>query len=88
MILGEDMLIKMSASFDIPPEFGSLEKYSATLGHKGIIKQGQEIEMFYLNTIEQLFLFVEQSDQLEVCLPYSNWNSNTSGTPKFKLEFK
>ena len=26
--------------------------------------------MFYLNTIEQLFLFVEQLDQLEVCLPY------------------
>ena len=24
--------------------------------------------MFYLNTIEQLFLFVEQLDQLEVCL--------------------
>ena len=49
------------------------------------------IEMFYLNTIEQLFLFVEQQDQLEVCLPYSRllagisilavfqnlrWNSN------------
>ena len=29
------------------------------------------IEMFYLNTMEQLFLFVEQFDQLEVCLPYS-----------------
>ena len=26
--------------------------------------------MLYLNTIEQLFLFVEQLDQLEVCLPY------------------
>ena len=47
--------------------------------------------MFYLNTIEHLFLFVEQLDQLEVCLPYSRllngipillvfqnlrWNSN------------
>ena len=47
--------------------------------------------MFYLNTIEQLFLFIEQVDQLEVCLPYSRlltgiqilvvfknlrWNSN------------
>ena len=47
--------------------------------------------MFYFNTIEQLFLFVEQLDQLEVCLPYSKllagipilavfknlrWNSN------------
>ena len=28
------------------------------------------LEMFYLNTIEQLFLFVEQLDQLEVCLAY------------------
>ena len=47
--------------------------------------------MFYLNVIKQLFLFVEQLDQLEVCLPYSRlltgipmlavfqnlrWNSN------------
>ena len=30
-----------------------------------------QVEMFYLNTIEQLFLFVEQEDQLEVRLPYS-----------------
>ena len=29
------------------------------------------LEMFYLSNIEQLFLFVEQLDQLEVCLPYS-----------------
>ena len=29
------------------------------------------VEMLYLNTIEQLFFFVEQLDQLEVCLPYS-----------------
>ena len=50
-----------------------------------------ELEMFYLNTIKQLFLFVEEVDQLEVCLPYSRlltgipilavfqnlrWNSN------------
>ena len=27
--------------------------------------------MFYLNTIEQLFLFLEQLDQLEVCQPSS-----------------
>ena len=27
--------------------------------------------MFYLNTIEQLFLLVEQLDHLVVCLPYS-----------------
>ena len=43
--------------------------------------------MFYLNTIEKFFLFVEQKDQLEVCLPY-NWNTNTGGIPKFKVEFK
>ena len=30
-----------------------------------------KLEMFYLNTIKQLFLLVEQLDQLEVCLPYS-----------------
>ena len=30
-----------------------------------------DLEMFYLNTIEQLLFFVEQLDQLEVCLPYS-----------------
>ena len=51
----------------------------------------KKVEMFYLNTIEQLFLFVEQLDQFEVCLPYSRlltgipilavfqslrWNSN------------
>ena len=50
-----------------------------------------KLEMFYLNTIEQLFLSVEQLDQLEVCLLYSRlltgipmlavfqnlrWNSN------------
>ena len=28
------------------------------------------VEMFYWNTIEQFFLFVEQIGQLEVCLPY------------------
>ena len=58
------------------------------------------IEMFYLNTIEQLFLFVDQLDQLEVCLPYSRlltgitllasfqkrWNSNkTSQVTIFKV---
>ena len=58
-----------------------------------------KIEMFYLNTIEQLFLFVEQKDQLEVCLPYSRlltgipilavfqnlrWNSNKTSLHKNK----
>ena len=57
----------------------------------------KKIEMFYLNTIEQLFLFVEQLDQLEVCLPDSRllagipilavfqnlrWNSNKTSLPK------
>ena len=52
--------------------------------------------MFYLNTIVQLFLFVEQLDQLEVCLPFSRlltgipilavlqnlrWNSNKTLLP-------
>ena len=35
------------------------------------LKSQRWIEMFYLNTIDQLFLFIEQLDQLEVCLPYS-----------------
>ena len=51
-----------------------------------------QLEMLYLNAIEQLFLFVEQLDQLEVCLPYSTrlltGNTNTGGIPKFKVEFK
>ena len=53
--------------------------------------------MFYLNTIEQLFLFIEQLNQLEVCLPYtriltgipmlaifqnSRWNSNKTSLCK------
>ena len=57
--------------------------------------------MFYLNTIEQLFLLVEQLDQVKVCLPYGRlltgipillvfqnlrWNSNkTSLLNYFKL---
>ena len=40
--------------------------------------------MFYLNTIEQLFLFVEQLDQLEVCLPYSRL---LAGIPFFYERF-
>ena len=54
--------------------------------------------MFYLNTIEQLFLFVKQLDQLEVCLPYNRlitgipilavfqnlrWNSNKTSLPMY-----
>ena len=54
--------------------------------------------MFYLNTIKQLHLFVEQLDQLEVCLPFSRllagiqllkvfqdlrWNSNETSLCRF-----
>ena len=57
--------------------------------------------MFYLNTIEQLFLLVEQLYQLEVCLPYSRlltgiptlsvyqnlrWNSNKTSLTWFRPE--
>ena len=41
-----------------------------------------KVEMFYLNTIEQLFLFVEQLDQLEVCLPHSRL---LTGIPKLAV---
>ena len=59
--------------------------------------------MFYLNTIEQLFLLVEQLYQLEVCLPYSRlltgipilavfqnlrWNSNKTSLCFFKSGFE
>ena len=58
------------------------------------------LEMFYLNTIEQLFLFVEQLDQLEVCLAYIRllagipiltvfqnlrWNSNKTSLCSFNI---
>ena len=51
------------------------------------------VEMFYLNTIEQLYLFAEPKDQLEVGLPYSRLLAGipilaTGGIPKFKVEFK
>ena len=60
------------------------------------------IEKFYLNTIEQLFIFVEQLDQLEVCLPFSKllagisilavfqnlrWNSNKTSLILVALDF-
>ena len=60
------------------------------------------LEMFYLNTIEQLFLIVEQLDQLEVCLPYSRlltgipilvvfqnlrWNSNKTSLDEIIIFF-
>ena len=57
--------------------------------------------MFYLNTIDLLFLIVEQLDQLEVCLPYNRllagiiilavfqnlrWNSNKTSLLVQKLQ--
>ena len=42
-----------------------------------------QLEMLYLNAIEQLFLFVEQLDQLEVCLPYST--RLLTGIPKLAV---
>ena len=50
-------------------------------------KRINHIEMFYLNTIVPLFLFVEQLDQLDVCLS-TDWNTNTGSIPKFKVEFR
>ena len=42
-----------------------------TISTKSLLDE-KDLEMFYLNTIEQLFLFVEQLDQLEVCLHPKN----------------
>ena len=67
-----------------------------TISTKSLLDE-KDLEMFYLNTIEQLFLFVEQLDQLEICLPYSwlltgipilavfqniSWNSNKTSLLK------
>ena len=46
-----------------------------------------------MNTIEQLFLLVEQIDQLEVCLPYSRFITGIPVLAVFlnlmlKVEFK
>ena len=66
-----------------------LKLYNAVQFIKNVTK---DLEMFYLNTIEQLFILLEQLDRLEVCVPYSrlvsNWNINTGGIPKFKVESK
>ena len=68
-----------------------------TISTKSLLDE-KDLEMFYLNTIEQLFLFVEQLDQLEVYLPYSilltgipmlvvfqnlRWNSNKTSLFQF-----
>jgi len=48
--------------------------WNAVLFLKWFLKKQKfryKIEMFYLNTIEHLFLFVEQLDQLQVGLPHS-----------------
>ena len=44
-----------------------MQKASASIRYLCMIY----VEMFYLNANEQLFLFVEQVDQFEVCQPYS-----------------
>ena len=64
-------------------------KLKSTIKTKTIVVD-VDVEMFYLNTIKQLFLYVEQLDQLEVCLPGipSDWNTNTGGIPKLKVEIK
>ena len=69
---------------------------ASTITYKILLKY--LLEMFYLNTIEQLFLLVEQLDQLEVCLPYSRlltgipilavfqilrWNSNKTSLGQY-----
>ena len=43
------------------------------IGCNSIATNQSQAEMFYLNTIKQLFLSVEQLelDQLEVCLPFT-----------------
>ena len=48
-----------------------------TISTKSLLDE-KDLEMFYLNTIQQLFLFVEQLDQSEVCLPYSRLQSGIS----------
>ena len=66
-----------------------------------LIEPCSYIDMFYLNTIEQLFLFVEQLDQLGDCLPYHRlltgitilavfqnlrWNSNKTSLIENKFK--
>ena len=54
-------------------------------------KKCLHIEVFYLNTIRQFFQFVEQQDQLEVCLVCSKLLTGIpmpAGISKFKVVFK
>ena len=44
---------------------GDVFKRRSPFSFEALIPGFSIIEMFYLNTIEQLFLFVEQLDQLE-----------------------
>ena len=75
------------------------KNYDGALSYLVDVKYQYQVEMFYLNTIEHLFLFVEHLEQLEVCLPDSRllngipilavfknlrWNSNK--TALFSLE--
>ena len=89
-------LIKPEGAYRVSEKRSIFENASFIInGHVS----GLLVEMFYLNTIEQLFLLVEQLDQLEVCLPYSRllagisilavfqnlrWNSNKTSLIEFK----
>ena len=53
-----------------------------SLGTKYTVPCIKRLEIFYLNTIKQLFLFVEQLDQIEVCLTYSKL---LTGIPKLAV---
>ena len=35
LIIRQPQMMQLNAAIDIPPEYGTLEKYRATLGHKG-----------------------------------------------------
>ena len=81
-------LIKPEGAYRVSEKRSIFENASFIInGHVS----GLLVEMFYLNTFGQLFLLVEQLDQLEVSLPYSTlltgipilvvfqnlrWNSN------------
>ena len=75
----------------------SVSVYTRSENGKPRIGLHVNVEMSYLNTIVQLFLFVQQLDQLDVCLPYSRlitwipilvvfqnlrWNSNKTSLYK------
>ena len=54
------------------------------------VRLKNKVEVFYLNTIEQLFQCVEQQEQVEVCLACSRLPTgipmHAGGIPKSKVE--